>query len=157
VTAGSEQFPFIVRDPNLGAGSLAPFVSITLVAAQSIMASGLLDTGSTVNVLPYGVGERLGAVWEQQTTEITLSGNLAACEARALVVSAVIGSFLRFGSCSPGPRRMRCPCCWVRSTSSWNSTSVSIDRGPCSRYDKKRPQFRSGRAVQRSVGNAPIR
>ena len=53
----------------------------------------MLDTGATVSVLPYGVGEQLGAVWEQQTTAITLSGNLAACEARALVVSAVIGSF----------------------------------------------------------------
>ena len=93
MTANTEQFPFIVRDPDLGAASFAPFLSITLVAANSIAVSGLLDTGATVNVLPYGVGEQLGAVWEQQTTAITLSGNLAACEAKALVVSAVIGNF----------------------------------------------------------------
>jgi hypothetical protein len=88
VTAESEQFPFIERDPALGAASFAPFLPITLVAANSIAVSGLLDTGATVSVLPYGVGENLGAVWEQQTTLITLSGNLAACEARALVESA---------------------------------------------------------------------
>jgi hypothetical protein len=82
-----------VRDPSLGAASLAPFLPITLVGARSISVSGLLDTGATVNVLPYGVGDQLGAVWEQQTTTMTLSGNLAACEARALVVSAAVGSF----------------------------------------------------------------
>jgi hypothetical protein len=35
----------------------------------------------------------VGAVWEQQTTPVNLSGNLAACEARALIVSAVVGKF----------------------------------------------------------------
>ena len=30
---------------------------------------GLLDTGSTVNILPYPLGLQLGLVWEQQTTE----------------------------------------------------------------------------------------
>jgi hypothetical protein len=44
-------------------------------------------------VLPYSVGEQLGLVWEQQTTPVTLSGNLAACEARALLVSVVVGKF----------------------------------------------------------------
>ena len=52
-----------------------------------------MDTGATVNVLPYAVGEQLGAVWEQQTTSMTLSGNLSACEALALIVSAVVGEF----------------------------------------------------------------
>jgi hypothetical protein len=51
----------------------------------------LLDTGATVNVLPYAVGVQLGAIWERQSTPVRLTGNLAACEARALIVSAVIG------------------------------------------------------------------
>jgi hypothetical protein len=68
MTADSEQFPFIVRDPNLGAASFAPFLSMTLVAAKSITVSGLLDTGATVSVLPYGVGEQLGAVWLANAT-----------------------------------------------------------------------------------------
>jgi hypothetical protein len=37
------------------------------------------------------VGEQLGAIWEKQRTPVRLSGNRAACEARALIVSAVIG------------------------------------------------------------------
>ena len=51
-----------------------------------------MDSGGTVNVLPYAVGEELGAIWEKQTTPVILSGNLAACEARALIVSAVVGN-----------------------------------------------------------------
>ena len=35
----------------------------------------------------------MGAVWEQQTAAVQLSGNLAACEARVLVVSAIVGNF----------------------------------------------------------------
>lgn len=46
-----------------------------------------------VNVLPYGVGIDLGAVWDQQTTALRLTGNLARFEARALVVSANVGAF----------------------------------------------------------------
>jgi hypothetical protein len=93
VTAVANQYPFVEGDPGLGAASLAPFLPITLIGAKSASVSGLLDTGATVNVLPYSVGERLGAVWEQQTTPVHLSGNLAACEARALLVTAVVGSF----------------------------------------------------------------
>ena len=93
MTVLAAQYPFVLRDPGLGLASLAPFLPITLAGAKSISISGLLDTGATVNVLPHAVGEQLGAVWEQQATSMTLSGNLAACEARALVVSAVVGQF----------------------------------------------------------------
>jgi len=93
VIAASEQYPFVERDPSSGAASLAPLLPITSVGANPVSVSGLLDTGATVNVLPYAVGEQLGAVWEQQTAAVQLSGNLAACEARVLVVSAVVGRF----------------------------------------------------------------
>ncbi len=87
------RYPFIERDQSLGIASLAPFLPLTLIGRESTMISGLLDTGATVNVLPYAVGEQLGAVWEKPTTPMTLSGNLAACDARALILSAVVGPF----------------------------------------------------------------
>ena len=46
-----------------------------------------------MNVLPFGLGIRLGAVWETQTTRVTLAGNLAAQEARALLLQARVGDF----------------------------------------------------------------
>ena len=90
----SEQYPFTPADSTLGEASLRPYLPITLTyQGQSVTISGLLDTGSMVNVLPYQVGVELGAVWEQQNTPLQLTGNLARYEARALVVSATVGRF----------------------------------------------------------------
>jgi hypothetical protein len=50
----------------------------------------LVDSGATVNVLPYSVGLQLGALWEQQGVELSLAGNLAAVPARGLLLSARI-------------------------------------------------------------------
>ncbi|WP_437286030.1 aspartyl protease family protein [Sorangium sp. So ce406] len=88
-----EQFPFTARTPDLGAASLAPMLPLTLVASQSAAVSGLLDTGAAVNVLPHAVGLELGFDWSRQTTSVQLSGNLAIAQARAIVVSAVVGRF----------------------------------------------------------------
>jgi hypothetical protein len=58
-----------------------------------IRLSGLLDTGSTVNVLPFEMGLRLRAVWERQRLSVPLGGNLARFEARALVLRANVAQF----------------------------------------------------------------
>jgi hypothetical protein len=60
---------------------------------RSTPASGLLDTGATVNVLPYPLGAELGADWEEQTIAVQLTGNLAQYEARAVLLSAEVGRF----------------------------------------------------------------
>jgi len=52
-----------------------------------------VDTGATVNVLPYSLGLELGAVWDEQAVSFHLSGNLAQFPARPLVVSVVVGPF----------------------------------------------------------------
>jgi hypothetical protein len=88
-----EQYPFVEQNPGLGTASLAAMLPILLIGSNPAQVMGLLDTGATVNVLPYTLGVQLGAVWEQQTTPITLSGNLATCEARALLLKAQVGGF----------------------------------------------------------------
>ncbi|WP_206107894.1 aspartyl protease family protein [Paludisphaera rhizosphaerae] len=93
MTIAAEPYPFVERDTSLGAASLAPMLPMTLIGPNPVAVSGLLDTGATVNVLPYSIGEQLGAVWEQQATPVTLSGNLATCEARALVATVQVGKF----------------------------------------------------------------
>lgn len=60
---------------------------------NTVSASGLLDTGATVNVLPYLVGIELGYDWERQTTALDLTGNLAQYQARVVLVQAVVGDF----------------------------------------------------------------
>ena len=90
----SEQYPFISADSTLGEASLQPYLPLTLIYQEHTLSiSGLLDTGSMVNVLPYQVGIDLGIAWEQQTTPLLLTGNLAKYEARAVIVSAVVGRF----------------------------------------------------------------
>jgi hypothetical protein len=54
---------------------------------------GLLETGSTVNVLPYSLGLQLGLVWEQQPTQVHLTESLARLPARGVIVSGQVASF----------------------------------------------------------------
>ncbi|HRI55692.1 MAG TPA: retroviral-like aspartic protease [Anaerolineae bacterium] len=61
--------------------------------SQSVIAVGLLDTGSTVNVLPFGLGLQLGFVWDDQTILPPLTGTLATVPARGVIVSDQVGSF----------------------------------------------------------------
>jgi len=92
--AKARRFSFTEIDKSLGAASSLPYLPLTLsYRGTSLTMSGLLDTGATVNVLPYDVGRQLGAVWDQQTTPVHLTGNLARFEARVLIVSATVGDF----------------------------------------------------------------
>jgi hypothetical protein len=87
-------FPFIERSNTPGVSSLMPYLPLTLTYKNcSVKIMALLDTGASVNVLPYEVGLQLGIVWEEQTIPIQLSGNLARLEARGLVLSATVGDF----------------------------------------------------------------
>ena len=52
-----------------------------------------MDTGASVNVLPYKIGLQLGAVWENQTVQIPLSGNLAHNDSRGLVLTGTVAHF----------------------------------------------------------------
>lgn len=50
-----------------------PTIPITLGHTEfSISANALLDTGSTVNLLPHDIGLQLGATWEEQTVRLPL-------------------------------------------------------------------------------------
>ena len=70
-----------------------PTIPIILsYADSSVSANALLDTRSTVNLLPYDIGMQLGAIWDEQTVRLPLAGNLARVEARGLFVHVQIGS-----------------------------------------------------------------
>ncbi|MEB3189290.1 MAG: hypothetical protein VKL42_02985 [Snowella sp.] len=90
----SERFPFVKKVNDLGQENYVPYMPITLSYGGIYLESmGLLDTGATINVLPYDLGLQLEAVWNNQTVSIPLSGNLQPIEARGLVVSGIIGDF----------------------------------------------------------------
>lgn len=90
----AQRFPYKVIDSTLGMVDRMPYLPLTLsFDGQSSNIEGLLDTGASVNVLPYEVGTELGLIWENETLSVLLAGNLARFEARAVVVAAQISSF----------------------------------------------------------------
>jgi hypothetical protein len=90
----SVRFPYIDIEPARPGASRLPYIPLTLTNGQvAVTLTGLLDTGATVNVLPYAVGLQLGLIWERQATSVRLTGNLAQAPARAVVLSATIAPF----------------------------------------------------------------
>lgn len=90
----AQQFNFVEGFDTFGVPDALPQLPLFLsYQGSSIEVSALLDTGASVNVLPYSIGVQLGAVWEEQITSVILAGNLAAIEAKGLLVSAQIGNF----------------------------------------------------------------
>jgi hypothetical protein len=69
---------------------LLPLVCTIDGAISEVLA--LVDSGSTVNVLPYSIGVSLGAVWENQSIQMQLTGNLGQFQARGLFVYISIPS-----------------------------------------------------------------
>lgn len=86
--------PYSATSSPAGETGLRPYLPLTLGYQQRTMkAAGLVDSGASVNVLPYQAGLALGAFWEEQPATIQLGGNLAQFPARPLIVSVSFGPF----------------------------------------------------------------
>lgn len=60
---------------------------------HSIEANGLVDSGATVNVMPYELGLQLGGVWDESKAIIQLAGNLSNQPAIPFFAMAEISNF----------------------------------------------------------------
>ena len=86
--------PYTTVDPSAGDVGIAPYLPLTLeYQGNSMAAAGLLDTGASLNVLPYPLGLSLGAVWREQAAILHLGGNLAQFPACPLFLNVAIGEF----------------------------------------------------------------
>jgi hypothetical protein len=89
-----QRYSFTERVDSVGRSVIMPYLPLILTLGdRSLEVTALLDTGASVNVLPYEIGLQLGAVWENQTVSIPLSGNLARNDSRGLVVAGTIAQF----------------------------------------------------------------
>jgi hypothetical protein len=80
--------------PNQSQLDSLPRLPLTLYANnKSIEVKGLVDSGATINVLPYSVGLALGAVWDNQKAVIRLAGNMANSLAQPILVKAQVSNF----------------------------------------------------------------
>lgn len=90
------QFPYSQSQdfPDLEGG--LPFLPIALSHMDhSLEISALVDSGSTVNVLPYNIGLQLGLNWESQKFPLpSLVGMLRGVPAFGVLVEGKIDPFL---------------------------------------------------------------
>lgn len=125
--ADKVRFRFTEVNSELGALSTMPYLPIILTYQnQSLRVLGLLDTGSSVNVLPYEIGLRLGAVWERQRLSVPLGGNLARFEARALVLTANVEQFAPVELAFAWTQNRNAPLILGQMNFFWHSICVSI-------------------------------
>ena len=90
----SKQFNYQQVVGNFLQSNFLPIMPISLTrTSKTIELDALLDTGSTVNLLPYSIGLELGANWEEQMVLPNLSGKLANYEARGIALEGRILGF----------------------------------------------------------------
>lgn len=71
-----------------------PLLDIELVHnGRTTPISALVDSGATVNVLPYDVGLNLGLVWEEQDKLVDLGGFIRGIFGYAVIVETIVGQF----------------------------------------------------------------
>lgn len=88
------RFTYSTTDPSQNEFDSLPRIPLILRrTTQVVEVVGLVDSGATVNVLPYEIGIQLGAVWNEPEAIIRLSGNLGNQSAMPLSVMAEIGEF----------------------------------------------------------------
>jgi hypothetical protein len=88
------KFRYSVSNPSQSEYDSLPRLTFSLFC-NNLQAEvvGLVDSGATVNVLPYEAGLQLGEIWDDQKTNIRLSGNLGNLPAIPLSAIAKTGDF----------------------------------------------------------------
>ena len=86
------KFRYYVSDPSQNEYDSLPRLTFSLRCNnRQAEVVGLVDSGATVNVLPYEAGVRLGQIWDYRKANIRLSGNLGNFPAMPVVTVAKIG------------------------------------------------------------------
>ena len=88
------RFFYSTTHPNQTQLESLPRLPLTLKLNDiSMEVSGLVDSGATINVLPFTIGQELGAIWDSQKAVIRLAGNMANSLAQPIVIKAEVGNF----------------------------------------------------------------
>ncbi len=83
------RFRYSATDPTHEESDSLPWLPLVLrVGTRAVEAVGLVDSGATVNVLPFELGVQLGAVWDDRKAILRLSGSLGSQPAVPLFAMA---------------------------------------------------------------------
>ncbi|MCP4378760.1 MAG: retroviral-like aspartic protease [bacterium] len=82
------------KSPKFPGMAGLPLVPVTLTHDTNTLEHiALVDSGSTINVMPYELGLALGLSWEAQTVPLDMMGILAGAPAFGVVVTGQIRDF----------------------------------------------------------------
>lgn len=88
------RFKYSTSNPSQNEFDSLPRIPLILLRENfSVETIGLVDSGATINVLPYEIGVQLGAVWDESKAILRLAGNLSNQTAMPLFAIAQIGNF----------------------------------------------------------------
>ena len=86
------RFHYSTTDPSQNEFDSLPRVPIILHReGRTVESLGLVDSGVTINVMPYELGLQLGAIWEDSRAIIQLAGNLGNQPAIPFFAMAQVG------------------------------------------------------------------
>ena len=87
------RFKYSTSHPSQNEFDSLPRVPLVVRRGDQIVeAIGLVDSGATINVLPYEIGLQLGWVWDENKAIIQLAGNISQA-AMPFFANAEIGEF----------------------------------------------------------------
>lgn len=90
----SKKFSYISISESDLPTDLMPYLPLKLSREnEAAKVLGLVDSGASINVLPFRVGLELGAIWENQMPLAKLGGNLGNFESKGLILTAKIAEF----------------------------------------------------------------
>ena len=88
------RFKYSVAHPTQDEFGSLPRLPLTLHHDnRGVSVVSLVDSGATVNVLPYEIGLQLGANWEERKATIRLAGSLGGFPAQPLFAMATVGNY----------------------------------------------------------------
>ena len=88
------RFQYSISSPAHNEFDSLPRLPLLLIREeQRVKAVGLVDSGATVNVLPYELGLQLGGVWDDRKAILQLAGTLSNQLAMPFAAIARIGEF----------------------------------------------------------------
>ncbi|WP_019487477.1 hypothetical protein [Kamptonema formosum] len=88
------RFQYSTNDPSQDEFDSLPRIPLILHHNnQRLEVIGLVDSGATVNLLPYQIGIQLGLVWDDSKAIIRLAGNIGNQPAMPVFLMAEIGEF----------------------------------------------------------------
>lgn len=70
-----------------------PLLPAQFTLQQPVVENALLDTGADINILPYSVGLRIGAVWKLAPKMPQIFGIMSQIECHAISIPVVIGHY----------------------------------------------------------------